>query len=153
MIWLLANWRIVLFGAVVLALGVQTGRISLLKAEHAEYVAKINQEVAENKAKAALETARLNANATEALDDLQARYSILNARYNGLRQSGSSKPVPSLAESTGVLSSCHGEPGKPNPAVGQMERLERGVEEILKFGDVEISKLVESHQLQQNNAK
>lgn len=133
-------------------MGVQTGRITLLKAEHAAYVSEIEKQVAENKAKAALETARINANAAEALDDLQNRYAALDARYRVLRSTRSPSAVPSLSEATGITKSCPGEPDKPNPALGQVERLEAGIEEILRFGDEQIARHVELWKLQKENS-
>lgn len=141
MIFLFSYWRIILFSMIVLALGIQTGRIKLLKSEYA-------QEKAEIAVQEATERARIAHNAQETLDALQTRLTALDARYRVLRNT----TTPSLVEATGIAEACPGEPSKPNPAVGQMELLERGIEEILKLGDKEIAKLVEIWELQQKNA-
>lgn len=139
---LLSNWRVILLALLLGALAVQTGRISLLKSEYAK-------EKAERTAQEATERARIAQNSTEALDALQSRYAALESRYRVLR----SKPAaPSLVEATGILQTCPGESGKPNPAVGQVERLEAGIERLVEFGDREISKYVELWELQQRNS-
>jgi hypothetical protein len=148
---LLANWRWVVMGALLLALGVQTGRISLLKSEHQAYKAEIERQVAENRAKAAEEASRMAHNATKALNDLQARLDAVRRSYRVLRDSRGTPAVPSLSESTGIAQSCPGEPDKPNPAVGRLAEAERGIEAILELGDREIAKYVELWKLQVEN--
>lgn len=150
---LLANWKLFLFGVMLAAIGVQELRVRWIKSDFEAYRVEIERQVAQNRLQNAQEQARIERNGKEALDALQTRYAALNARYRVLRKSSSAPRVPSAVEALGIAQSCPGEPDKPNPAVGQVERLERGVEEILEFGDREIAKYVELWKLQQENAK
>ena len=148
----LSNWRLILICLLLAAVAVQELRVRWIKSEFATYQAEIERQVAENRVKNAQEATRQALNAKEALDALQGRFNALNARYKRLRDSSSPSGVPSLSDATGIAQSCPGESGKPSPALGQVERLERGIEEILSFGDAEIAKLVELWKLQQRNA-
>lgn len=150
--FLLANWRVVLFAALLAAVGIQELRVRSVKAEFLAYQTAIEKQVAENKTKAALETARMAHNAQKAVDDLTTRLTSLDRAYRVLRDRRSTKPVPSLAESTGIAQTCPGEPDKPNPAVGRLESLEAGIESILEAGDREIAKYIELWELQKRNA-
>jgi hypothetical protein len=149
---LLANWRLVLVAALAVAVLIEEIRIRSIKADFSAYKVEIERQVAQNRLKNALEQARIERNGKEALDALTNRYAALNARYRVLRQSSSAPRVPSAVEALGIVQSCPGKPDQPNPAVGQVERLERGVEEILEFGDREIAKYVELWKLQNQNA-
>lgn len=150
---LLSNWRLVLIAGLALSVAVQEARVRWIKSEFQAYRLEIERQVAENKAEAALEAARMAHNARKAVDDLQTRLDSLRRSYRVLRDSRSAPAVPSLAESTGVLESCPGEPDKPNPAVGRLEQAERGIEAILEAGDREIAKYVELWRLNQANVK
>jgi hypothetical protein len=150
---LLAWWKEILIGLLVLAIGVQTARLNISKAEFKSYEAEIQKQVAEGKAAIALERARINANNAQALDDLQTRYVALNARYKRLRDGSSPAGSPDLSQSLGIAQACPGEPSQPNPLVGRMAEVEREIEAALEFGDKEISKYVELWKLQEKNAE
>jgi hypothetical protein len=141
-----------LIGLLVLGLAIQEIRVQWVKSEFKDYKAEIERQVAENKVKAAQEQARMAANATKALDDLQARLDSVNRSYRLLRDRRGSPAVPTLADAAGLAQSCPGESGKPNPAVGRMGILEAEIEGILRLGDSEIAKYVELWRLAQRNA-
>lgn len=149
---LLSYWKLWLVLALLAAVGIQELRVRSVQSQFGAYRTQIEKQVAENKTKAALETARMAHNQTKALDALQVRLTAAESRYKRLRDSRSTPAVPSLATVTGIAETCPGEPDKPNPAVGQMERIERGIEAILELGDREIAKYVELYKLQQENA-
>lgn len=149
MTFLLANWRVVLFVLIVLALGVQTGRISILKAEHAEFVANTEKVAAEAQAKNALERARIEANSTEAVSDLQTRLDALNARYDRLRADSGSGGVPNLASAASRISSC---PDGRDALARRLGEIEAALTGVLESGDKELNKYRELWELQQKNA-
>ena len=153
MAFLLANWRLVLFSLVLVALGIQTARLNISQAEFKTYQAEIEKQVAENKAKAAQESARMAHNATKALDDLQVRLTALGARYKRLRDSRSTPAVPALSDAASLFGSCPGNPSQPDTVAESLGRLEAGVLGILEAGDAELAKYAELWKLQQKNSK
>ena len=150
--WIFSNWRLVLIGGLVLALGVQEVRVRWIKSDFETYRVNIEKAVADNKTKAALETARMAQNASESLQALQTRLDRLNRAYSVLRKRGSAPAVPALSSAAPDLSSCPGNDGKPDALAKSLERVEEGVLGILEEGDRELSKYVELWKLQQQNA-
>jgi hypothetical protein len=150
--WIFSNWRLVLIGTLMLGIGIQEVRIRWVKSDFQTYQLNIEKQVADNKTKAALETARMAQNASDSLQALQTRLDRVNRAYSLLRKRGGSPAVPALSSAAPDLSSCPGNDGKPDALAKSLERVEEGILGVLEEGDRELSKYVELWKLEQQNA-
>jgi hypothetical protein len=150
---LLANWKLVLFGILLAAVGIQELRVRSVKSDFATYKSAIEKQVAANKLEAAQEASRMAHNATKALDELQVRLTDLSARYKRLRDSRSTPPVPALSDAASLFGSCPGNPSQPDTASRRLGEVEAEIAGVLETGDREIAKYVELWKLQQRNAE
>jgi hypothetical protein len=109
------------------------------------------QEAIANKARVAglNEQIRRQQNATEALNGLEVRLRILDAKYRGVRANTSGGGVPSLSQAAGSLSSC---PDGRDAASRLLGEVESRVIEILEQGDRELAKYRELWELQEKNS-
>ena len=149
---ILANWKLILFGILLAAVGIQELRVRSVKSDFATYRTAIEKQVAANKLAAAQEASRMAHNATKALDDLQVRLTALAARYKRLRDSRSTPPVPALSDSASLFGSCPGNPSQSDTAARLLEEVERRVTEVLQQGDSELAKYVELYELNKRNS-
>jgi hypothetical protein len=150
---ILANWKLILFGILLAAIGIQELRVRSVKSDFATYKSAIERQVEANKLAAAQERARMAHNATKALDDLQARLDSVRRSYRVLRDSRSAPAVPALSDASSLFGSCPGNPSQPDTASRRLAEIEAAIAGVLETGDGEIAKYVELWKLQQRNGQ
>ena len=138
MTWVLANYRILIVGAIVLALGVQTWRLDRYQQEYSNF--KVTIEALGRAQKAKLEEdAKFNNEVTNetiaakdrAISDLSTRYAAARKRLYERSRSGG---VPQAAPPATIVAACEG---------GSAERLadlEARILDLLERADREIAK-------------
>ena len=137
------TWVAAAFAALGIFAAVQTGRLASEKTEFAQFRADVATQAAAARVRNALEVARINANATEVLSDLQTRHAALSARYQRLRANPGSSGVPPLAAAAPILSSCDPKHLQSDAAARFLGALEGEINGILEAGDGEIAKYVQ----------
>lgn len=129
-VWVAAAFAALGFYAAVQHIGWQASR-----AEYAQFRADTERLAAEAKVKNAQEQARMAANATEAISDLQVRHDAIAARYDRLRKSGGGS-MPACPATPGSPSPISGGPVQPDPLAGCVAALQWGEGELAKFRDL-----------------
>lgn len=137
---LLANWRAVVTAILIILpctyAAVQKMRFEHTRAAFAQYRAEVAAAAAEAEVRNAQAAAAHEKNTREALDDLQARYDAISARYASVRRpaSPSSGSVPTTPGAAPTPSACP--PGQPDATARCLATLEIGDKELAKYREL-----------------
>ena len=129
------TWVAIAFGILAFYAAVQHIGWQASKAEYATFQASTAKEAADAKVKSAQEQARMAANATEALSDLQVRHDAISARYERLRKSGGGA-MPACPAAPAGSGPVAGSPVQPDPLAGCVAALQWGEGELAKFREL-----------------
>ena len=123
---------------------VQTVRLEQEKAEFAQFRADVESEAAKSKVAAAREALRHAENTTEVISGLQIDNASLRARYDRVRASAASRPVPAI--------SCPA--AGPGPGTGNAPESDPPPRclAVMEAGELEIAKYKRLWELQLRNS-
>ncbi len=112
---------------------VQSVRVQQIQAEYAQFRADVESEAAAAKVRNAQEAVKQAQAAQEVLSDLQTRNAALRTRYDRLRASAGSSPVPAVSCPSPGPGPVAGSPVQPDPDARCLAVMEAGDRELAKY--------------------